>query len=169
VQKFQALIRLLESYSDTRALFDVCCGVGGLMYLAKQRGWDYVLGCELNTGHVQYALEEFGIEILYGEFEDVVHEPEFGAVVFHHGIEHCRFPKRCVRKALDILVPGGVVYFGHPNSETVEEMEKAGHVHEWSHASFEYFLKQFPELSLVSATEPDSKPAQSWLLKKGFC
>jgi SAM-dependent methyltransferase len=174
IEKFRTLMSKLESLSPKQKLFDVCCGMGGLIRLSEQKGWE-AEGNELNTKLVPFLRETYNITVHEQEFESCNFKSEsYGAIVFHHGIEHVRNPALALSKALDMLVPKGVIYLAHPMMLADDPdyyMEKSGHVHEWTYFSFGLFISQFDvevleEGHSTGLAGQKNPPVQYWWLCK---
>ena len=175
VEKYSRIMMDIEMYYEAvglsaRALYDVACGCGGLVWFAKTRGW-ITGGCDINLSHQRNALDVLGVHIGI-DFDSVVLPREYSCFVFHHGIEHMDSPKRAVKKALFNLQPNGLIYFQHPVMpvEAGGEITCTGHQYEWTWDAFDDFIKQFPvEVLFANRGTWDGSsgvPTQTWIVKK---
>ena len=180
--KFEGLLIQLESYVGKGCLFDVATGIGGMLALAKDRGWKKYDGNELRTEHIQAAKKHYGIHVRLGHFVIQCIIDQYDVIVFHHGIEHLRNPYLAIHRAIDRLKPNGYIYLTHPCLPESNEFylrkyadwsESIGcHKYEWTYKSFEYFVNQFRYLKVVNTGcgPKDDKnavcPIQHWLLRK---
>ena len=86
-------------------------GTGNSMFLPamKEIGWD-VKGTEIDSEIVETFRDEHGIELGYGELEDIGYDDEsFDAVTILGVLEHIRQPQAFMDEVTRILKPGGVL------------------------------------------------------------
>ncbi len=143
VEKYTPLLKKLEKIVPKKKIYDVACGCGGCVWLAMVRGW-WSGGCDINLSHQRNAASVLGVGIDIG----LDHFPDdLGCVFFHHGIEHVDSPILAFHRALDNLVPGGIIYLQHPvmpeNEEDMRELICNGHQYEWTHNAFINFLDRW--------------------------
>jgi len=106
---WRALFERLAKYRKCGRLLDVGCGLGFLLDLARQLGWE-PYGLEVSAYASQYAREHFGLTVHHGALEDNTYPPEsFDAVVCSHVLKHVPTPRNFLRRIHDILRPGGVL------------------------------------------------------------
>lgn len=150
IEKFIPILSGLECVSGNKGvLVDVGCSTGYLLWLAKLRGWKDAVGVDVKQSAADAARELFGVQVNVGEFEKFdLEDFKADCIVFHHGIEHVREPKKAVEKALDILTPDGIIYFQHPvqnpNKDIAKFQISSGHQHEWTFKAFDNFIQRFP-------------------------
>lgn len=96
-------------YPNKEILFDVGAATGILLHLARQRGWKSE-GIETSTWAVKVAAEKYNLNLLEGSFESHPLKPNhYTAVTMVDFIEHIPRPFDAVRKAFEILAPGGTL------------------------------------------------------------
>ena len=104
----------LETLLDVgrRRLLDVGCGAGAFLRFVSDRGWE-VEGTDMVV--TDWARTS-GARVWEGELPAI----EFGAarydvVRFNHVLEHTRDPLRELRRARELVTPGGILLVGVPN------------------------------------------------------
>lgn len=159
--KFIPVFNRITSLTNTRdGFFDVCCGIGGSCVTAREFGFERVTGCDVNIGHIEIAKQFYNLELHNAEIEHLNIEEEFAVVMSFHGIEHVSYPYVALEKMLDMST--SLVYLEHPCTYRVEEMQKSGHVHEWSLESFRYLIRRLK----VDYCEEKFSNSQRWVLFK---
>jgi len=175
VEKYTPVLLEIEKYHkdlglETKSLYDIACGCGGLVWLARTRGW-VTGGCDINLSHQRNAKEFLGIDIDI-DFDKTVFSQRIGCFVFHHGIEHMDKPKETIEKAIDNLVENGIIYFQHPvMPEGTALLTNTGHQYEWTWEAFDNFIKQFYYIDVLWATHgrwdgSSGVPSQTWIVRK---
>ena len=98
-------------------LLDVGAGIGAFIALAKAQGWS-VSGTEVSTSARNLARQRYGLELLYGQAEDL-HLPAraFDVVTLWHVLEHVPSPSRLLQACEQALVPGGFLVVAVPNDD----------------------------------------------------
>jgi SAM-dependent methyltransferase len=113
--------------SPGRSLLEVGCGTGHFLQLAKERGFD-VAGVELNEGLATQARERTGgSRIVCGDFMVEDFGRRFDVVAMIDLIEHMPDPLAALRRANELLEPGGhlVVYTPNHNGITTRAADLA--------------------------------------------
>lgn len=172
IEKF---VPVLDHLKAVGPLYDVCAGIGTLPYLCRLRGIR-AGGNDLSPGAVAVAKDLLNVWLELAEFEDIASYWSSGSmseIVFHHGIEHVRSPLNAIRRAIAALKPGGQIYLGHPvmrDLRWLEQYGSAGHRHEWTYGAFDYFVRQFQELTVTARGHSEFKDGggagQYWVLRK---
>ncbi len=97
-------------------MFEFGAAIGLFLAAARLDGWE-VVGNELSPFAAEYARTHFGIEVLPGNAEEINLPPgSFDAVVMWEMIEHVQSPQAVLRKAAELLQPGGVLALSTPNA-----------------------------------------------------
>lgn len=115
-----------ERYADTKrfapagakVLVDAGCGYGQILFLAqrdKAAGWQRAVGLELSAGYVK-NMREHGIEAHQFDLDRDDHRPivppgSADIVSFFEAFEHVERPLGTLARLLDMLRPGGRLYF----------------------------------------------------------
>lgn len=96
-------------------LFDVGAATGILLDLARGRGWTPD-GIEPSAWAVRFAKDKYGLEIRRGDIETAdLPAGSYGAVAMVDVIEHTPRPAAAVRRAYEILAPGGLLCIVTPD------------------------------------------------------
>jgi SAM-dependent methyltransferase len=102
-------LKVLESLVRSGALLDVGCAAGFFLDEAQRRGWD-VSGSELSPEMASWAGDELGLDIVQGAFSEQEWERgSFDVVTMWDYIEHTLDPAAELRRAADLLRPGGLL------------------------------------------------------------
>ncbi len=114
VRGFRATVDRLHELTGGGRLVDVGIGTGLLLHLARERGFD-PLGVEISPGAAERAREEFGVDVLVGDFLEVdLGEPP-SAITMADVVEHTHDPRRFLERAATVLRPGGALFVAVPN------------------------------------------------------
>lgn len=120
VKDFERALGLLEGSDPARgkSVFDVGCGNGLFLAVAKKRGWE-AYGCDSSQANVSFAKEKFGINIDRASFEAWdPKEKKYDVVSFWDVLEHLAEPHVFVKKAVGMLKPGGRIVVAGPNDRS---------------------------------------------------
>jgi 2-polyprenyl-3-methyl-5-hydroxy-6-metoxy-1,4-benzoquinol methylase len=110
----QELLRELARLTHGRTLLDVGCGDGQLLETARDEGWDGT-GIDLSEPAIRICRER-GLAASKTDFFDHAFDARrFDAIVMSELVEHVPSPHRFLRRASDLLKPGGVLYLTTPN------------------------------------------------------
>ncbi len=102
-------------------VLDVGCGRGlFLRELQGLTGWE-VHGVDLQESNVRFLAEEHPqVRVHHADFLDWAGpEGGFAAVTMWHLLEHLHDPRRALRQAHELLMPGGVLVLGTQNFEAL--------------------------------------------------
>jgi 2-polyprenyl-3-methyl-5-hydroxy-6-metoxy-1,4-benzoquinol methylase len=104
--------RILEGLSrwvQSGRLLDVGCALGFLLDEARVLGWD-AYGVEISPFAAKRAQERFGSRVSQGTLETLeASAGSFRAITMIDSIEHVARPGALVRRARELLEPGGVL------------------------------------------------------------
>jgi 2-polyprenyl-3-methyl-5-hydroxy-6-metoxy-1,4-benzoquinol methylase len=106
---FRERLRVLARHVDapqTATLFEVGCAYGFFLHVA-QRGFKSVSGVDISTDAVTYAREQLHLDAVTGDFATLAVRRPVDVVCMWDTIEHLADPDVYVRKAAEILRPGG--------------------------------------------------------------
>jgi SAM-dependent methyltransferase len=115
-RNFLSILTRLERLAPGRGpLFDVGAATGILLALARDRGWQPD-GIEPSAWAAGVAAVKYGLRLRPGAFEHAdLPRRTFAAVTMVDVIEHTPLPFEAVKKAHDILRPGGILVVVTPD------------------------------------------------------
>lgn len=96
------------------SLFELGCATGFFLDIAQTRGW-YARGADISEYAVAEAQRK-GLHVVSGTVETMPASPEFGAVVMQDVIEHVKDPVDTIRRAWNMLSPGGLFVLTTPDA-----------------------------------------------------
>ena len=110
------LERLERQWTRGRGkVLDVGCATGFFLSIAQRKGWEPD-GVEISGYCCEYALREFGMRFKRGFFKDLGGlEPGFKLITMWDYIEHSFTPDEDIRRAYELLEPGGVLALATPD------------------------------------------------------
>lgn len=119
-RNFERILSCLEKLQPEKGrLFDVGAATGILLNLAQQRDWKPD-GIEASSWAVKVASQQYGLELLQGDFETTAIPAEnYNAVSMVDFIEHIPHPLEAMEKAHEILIPGGVLCLVTPDIKSI--------------------------------------------------
>lgn len=121
---FRGLEAAVPNGAGPRRLLDVGAGSGDLGGVLAQRGWS-VTGIEPSQAACEHARAQ-GVDARAGTLATVELEPgAFDAAVFHHSLEHVPDPVAALRRAAELLRPGGAVAIAVPNFDSPQRRRLA--------------------------------------------
>jgi 2-polyprenyl-3-methyl-5-hydroxy-6-metoxy-1,4-benzoquinol methylase len=106
---FRQRLRVLAGHVDapqSAALFEVGCAYGFFLHVA-QGEFKSVAGIDISTDAVTYAREQLQLEAVAGDFATFPLQRQVDVVCMWDTIEHLADPDIYVRRAAEILRPGG--------------------------------------------------------------
>jgi len=99
------------------SLLDVGSGGGEFIYLMRKAGCK-TIGIEPNEGYADYAVSEYGLDVLKGFMQDAtLKDGSQDIVTMWHVLEHTEDPTSVVGKAGGWIRPGGILALEVPNVE----------------------------------------------------
>jgi 2-polyprenyl-3-methyl-5-hydroxy-6-metoxy-1,4-benzoquinol methylase len=101
-----------------RRVLDIGCGNGEWLLLAREAGWTAV-GSDPDPV-AQAGVAELGLEVRQGGAEAWEDQPgSFDAISMSHVIEHVHDPVDTLRRAFEMLRPGGQLFIECPNVDAL--------------------------------------------------
>lgn len=142
-------------------LLDVGCGRGELASAFARRGWN-AAGVDPSADAVRVA-RSLGIDAHEGTLDDVGWPPEsFDAVVLHHSLEHVPDPVATLRRAGELLRPGGRLFVAVPYWGSWQRRRFGSR---WFHLDLPRHLQHFDETSLPAAVRAAGLvPVRAWIV-----
>ncbi len=111
---FGRILDLIEKRMNTGKLLDVGSGCGVFLAVAQKRGWK-VKGIEPSIQSVEVARKQYGLDVFNGSLQEYDENSKFDVVTFINVLDHLVEPWEEVKRAVNLLKPGGIVYFRFPN------------------------------------------------------
>jgi len=110
----QELLRALAHRTRGRKLLDVGCGDGQLIETALSEGWN-ATGIDLSESAIRICRQR-GLSASKTDFFDGSFDARrFDVIIMSELIEHVPSPQRFLKRAADLLEPGGILYLTTPN------------------------------------------------------
>lgn len=115
----EELVATFEPFRGTGRLLDVGFGAGSLLATAKRHGWK-TFGVEASESAVTSGrVNEIG-ELTHGDFSTAPFPAEsFDVVSMQELVEHLPDPDPFLRRAREVLRPGGLLYLATPHGRGV--------------------------------------------------
>ncbi len=127
----------------TGRLLDVGSGNGNFIAVAAMRGWE-AWGIEPYREAFDVTERLFsncGARFIEGNLETFeLPLPKFDVISFNEVLEHTHSPKKCLLKANELLVPGGLLVITVPDAGSVHALL---HGRDWRHWDPPYHLYGF--------------------------
>jgi SAM-dependent methyltransferase len=99
----------IESILGRGRLLDVGAGLGTFLRLARDRGWN-VQGVEISPFAVDHIRRTLGVPVFQGDLGAFdAPEASFDLVTFWDSLEHIERPRESLRRAFQLLRPGGAL------------------------------------------------------------
>jgi 2-polyprenyl-3-methyl-5-hydroxy-6-metoxy-1,4-benzoquinol methylase len=111
---FNHILDLIEENRGIGRLLDVGTGCGFFPVAAQKRGWE-VKGIEPSNQSVEVAQREYGLDVFKGTLREYDVNDQFDVITFINVLDHSAEPWEEVKRAVNLLNPGGIVYFRFPN------------------------------------------------------
>jgi SAM-dependent methyltransferase len=112
-QRYERPPYLLDGVTPARML-DVGCGSGELLEHFAKLGWD-IYGIDPSASATDAAAKR-GAHVHQGTLRDQPWQPgSFSLTTFQHSLEHIVDPVDALRRASDLLAPGGLLVIAVPN------------------------------------------------------
>ena len=109
------LMALVSKFKDGGRLLDIGSGLGHLLKLAQDQGYNAV-GIDASPAAVRFAGEVFGVQSSVGMFPGCIPAgSSFDIVIMNHVLEHLPEPGIALQEATALLEPGGILAIAAPN------------------------------------------------------
>jgi len=109
-------LRALERFQPGGRLQDVGCGTGVFLGEAQRSGRWELMGVEPSPQAAAYAQEALGISVLAQRFDEAdLPAGHFDAITMWNVLEHLDSPIRDLRRAYQLIRPGGWLVLAIPN------------------------------------------------------
>ena len=118
-RSFRSALARIATIREPGTLLDVGPGTGIFLHLAREAGWRG-RGIDISPEGAARAAAEFDLEIDVGIFEESSHSAEsFDCITMFDVVEHSLDPLRFLRRAHELLKPGGALYVAVPNEHSL--------------------------------------------------
>jgi len=120
LKDFVAILEYFEKKGIKKgSLLEIGSHAGVFLNTAKEMGWE-VTGIEPNPLPRIYSEKNFGLKVYSESFEQApLKDDTFDVVIATHVIEHIYDPKVFIKKAYDLLKPGGVLVLETPTYDSL--------------------------------------------------
>ena len=116
---FRRSVRTIQRFCPTGRVLDVGCAAGIFLHEAQETGWE-VAGLDMSEWFVQYARDTYGLSLQRHPLLAAPFAPGgFDAVALMDVLEHLSQPKENLRRARELLRPGGLLYLTTPDYDSV--------------------------------------------------
>lgn len=147
VDRDRRVVAALRDLGAAGPLVDVGAGAGILLRAGMEAGWD-AIGLELSRPNAERIRGTIGAEVHECDIADAPLAPEsVGAVAWSHSLEHVRDPVGSLRRAREVLRPGGLAFVAVPNWRSAERLT-LGRETAWIHP---HHISYFDRRSLARA------------------
>jgi SAM-dependent methyltransferase len=143
--RLAATIRpLLRRLPRSASILEVGCGSGQLAEYMKRKGYDVEV-TDIDRELIEEVSGLYGIPGYCGDIKDIDLPHAYDAVVFNNVLEHLPKPVSALKRASEVLVPGGYVFIEVPNAAGLQsKLFKAT----WYHLDIPKHLFHFSPQSL---------------------
>lgn len=148
-----------------RTLLDVGCGAGIVVHVATARGW-HARGIDLSSPAIAIAKRFNATCERLDFFAPDLDGERFDVIVMSELIEHVPSPARFLRRASELLVPGGIVYLTTPNFQsltwplvgTAWSVVHEQHLSYFTPRTFRALVRQHTDLEVASLESRNVSP-----------
>lgn len=107
-----------RKYPNAGRLLEIGCGSGAFLACAADMGWD-IVGCDPDPGAIA-ACNRRGLGAIQGDaFLPALDGQSFDVVTSSHVIEHIADQPAYLRRAFELLRPGGMLWLATPNADSL--------------------------------------------------
>lgn len=117
-------------------VLEVGCGAGGILHAFQRQGYR-VIGTDLGAENLSYG-REIGLDLRQGDIFNLELKEAPDLIIFSHVLEHIRNPALALRRARDLLGPGGFLYIEVPGVKYVRKNSFQGDFLKTFHLSHVY-------------------------------
>lgn len=111
---FEHILDLIGKEHSNGNLLDVGTGCGNFLFAARTRGWE-VKGIDPSVQSVEVAKRQFGLNVFNGTLKEYSNDVQFDVISFINVLDHSAAPWREIKRAGQLLKPGGLIYIRFPN------------------------------------------------------
>lgn len=114
---FSDVLLAIQTFTQGRRLLEVGVGNGELMAVATEMGYT-VEGVEIALKEAEKIRNQLQLTVHCGDFLEYKSGNEYDVISMGDVIEHMTQPIEAVKKAYELLAPGGVLLLSTPNYES---------------------------------------------------
>jgi hypothetical protein len=114
-------LSVIGKFKNVGKLFDVGCGAGLFMKVARDKGWE-VDGNDLSVSAVQYGRNSLKVGIRCGFLEELSIDNDFDVFVLWHTLEHCINPVDTLNCCYNHLKADGIIQIAVPIKRNIHEL-----------------------------------------------
>jgi 2-polyprenyl-3-methyl-5-hydroxy-6-metoxy-1,4-benzoquinol methylase len=122
---FDHIIGVIEENIESDRLLDVGTSCGSFLVAARDRNWR-AEGIEPSTQAVTVAREN-NLDVFHGTLQEYEEDAQFGAITFINVLEHSAQPWLEIRRATELIRPGGLLYIRFPNGSLHSKILQLAH------------------------------------------
>ncbi len=113
---YERRFNFMNKFIQSGSILDVGAGRGEFLSKAKRKNTWKCFGTETSRYAVEFAKNEFGIALSFGQLEGLEYaEKSFDVITFWHVLEHLPYPSRVIAQARRILKDHGFLFIAVPN------------------------------------------------------
>lgn len=171
---YSRVLKRLSKITNLVSILDVGCGKGEFVWAAQKAGYS-IKGIEMSPEAVSVACGS-GLPVQEQSlFSSELDSFSWSAITMFEVIEHVETPVAMIKRAVDLLAPGGVLYLTTPNYDSLDRLclGKKWNVFHSEHVV--YFstrglaclvLKHEPRLELISLESINISPQLFVLVRR---
>ena len=128
-ERVEAMAGRLDAPTDAPPEYlDVGCSTGFVVEAARDRGWQ-ARGIDLNPSAIEFGRRR-GLELQMVSLEDAGFAPaSFDAISLFDVLEHLCHPAATLRRCIELLRPGGLLYLYVPNYDSASRLLMGADAH----------------------------------------
>lgn len=141
-------LQVVRNSASRGRLLDVGCSTGQFLDRASRAGFS-ASGMELNAASAEFARSHYGAEVARGTIHDAA--GSFDVLTMFDVIEHVPDPLGDLRRAFELVAPGGLIVLSTPNIDGLFprlSLRVAKALDYWPHPEPPYHLYQFSVATL---------------------
>jgi len=162
----------LPSLAPRKRILDVGCATGGFLDEAQKEGWECV-GVDLSEHAITIARDEWKLNVFHGDiFHPALQECDFGVLTMFHVLEHMIDPVTALKRAVSLLMPGGLLFIELPNWNSAgriirkaawAQLRPPEHINFFTPRSLQQVVKQVGLDVLISISYYEPRPPMTGL------